>query len=66
MTPECRCEFDVPEDDGEESYLYARTCRMCGCEWAALHCEHDGAQNPCPNCGWLDPGKRTPSQILGF
>lgn len=47
----CECEFD-PYDDGdtEESYHYKRTCEHCGFAWYALHCAHDGFQNPCPGC----------------
>lgn len=63
---ECACELDFPEPDGEESWHYARTCPGCGTEWGALHCPHDGAQNPCPGCGRLGPGKQTPLQILGL
>jgi hypothetical protein len=62
---DCDCGFDFQEPDGEESWHYKRTCGLCGFEWGALHCPHDGAQNPCPDCGWIDPGKRTPGQILG-
>lgn len=64
MLDDCECEFDYVEPDGEESWHYRRTCRLCGDEWGALHCEHDGAQNPSPCCGWIDSGKRTPAQIL--
>lgn len=48
----CDCEFS-PElaDEGFESCLYLRLCAGCGCTWGGLHCPHDGAQNPCPECG---------------
>lgn len=61
---ECACELDWPEPDGGESWHYTRTCSICGHTWGALHCPHDGAQNPCPSCGWIDPGTRTPVQLL--
>lgn len=63
---DCTCEFDWPEPDGEESWHYRRACGLCGAVWGALHCEHDGVQNPCPGCERIDPGTRTPSQILGL
>lgn len=63
---DCCCDFDWPEDDGEESWHHARTCQLCGTRWGALHCPHDGAQNGCPVCGWIRPGAATPAQILGF
>jgi hypothetical protein len=51
----CACEFAPemadPEDPGAPSYHYRRECVHCGCVWAGLHCPHDGAQNPCPDCG---------------
>jgi hypothetical protein len=51
----CNCEFAPemadPEDPGAPSYHYRRECARCGCVWAGLHCPHDGAQNPCPDCG---------------
>lgn len=50
----CDCPFD---------YLY--TCPACGLSRITNHCPHDGVQNPCPRCGWTDPGKRTPLQFLG-
>jgi hypothetical protein len=62
----CGCEFDYAEPDGEPSWHFARTCALCGTTWGALHCAHDGAQNPCPSCGWIEPGKQTPGQILGM
>ncbi len=62
---DCDCTFDFDEGDGEESWHYARTCGMCGCTWGALHCSHDDIQNPCPECGWIAPGKRTLMQRLG-
>lgn len=50
----CNCEFtEYDKDDfeyGEESWHYLRTCLYCKKEWYALHCEHDGIQNPCPKC----------------
>lgn len=63
---DCECEFNFPEPDGEESWHFIRTCRLCGTTWGSLHCPHDGAQNPCPNCDWIDPDKRTPAQLLGL
>jgi hypothetical protein len=67
MTDEdCACEFDWPEPDDEESWHYARACPECACQWGSLHCAHDGIQNPCPVCGWLEHGKRLPSQVLGL
>lgn len=63
---DCECELDFPEPDGEESWHFTRTCRLCGSVWGALHCEHDGAQNPSPCCRWLDPYVRTPIQLLGL
>ena len=62
----CECDFDWPEPDGEKSWHYRRTCPICDQTWGAMHCEHDGVQNGCPRCGWRDPGKRTPPQILGL
>jgi len=62
----CECEFDYPEPDGGESWHYSRTCPACGTTWGSLHCEHDGAQNGCPECGWIGEGQRSPSQILGW
>lgn len=61
---DCACEFDFVEPDGEESWHYSRSCDLCGYSWGSLHCRHDGVQNPCPQCGWIDPGKRTPGDIL--
>ena len=52
---DCGCPFD-----------YEYTCPACGHTRITNHCPHDGVQNPCPRCGWLDPGKRTPLQVLGF
>ena len=58
----CECEFDprYDEDDGGpgEAWHFHRVCPSCGCEWAALHCPHDGYQNPCPRCGLLPPPSR--------
>lgn len=64
MDDDCTCEFDYPEPDGEPSWHYTRACRMCGTTWGALHCEHDGYQNPCPDCGWIDPGKQAASKAI--
>ena len=51
MTEEC-CTFDEdPDEPGEESWHHHRTCMKCGYRWWALHCVHDGYQNPCPACG---------------
>lgn len=52
----CDCEFTPDPDDPEEStpetaWHYRRTCPSCGVTWWALHCPHDGIQNPCPECG---------------
>lgn len=48
----CECEFDPRyADDGEESWHFHRICLHCGYTWAALHCPHDGYQNPCMGCG---------------
>lgn len=66
VADDCTCEFDWPEHDGELPWHYHRTCLVCTGVWGSLHCVHDGAQNGCPYCGWRDPGKRTPSQILGL
>jgi hypothetical protein len=63
---DCDCEFDYEEPDGEPSWHFSRTCDLCGFLWGALHCEHDGIQNPCPECGWIAPGKRSPSSTLGI
>lgn len=63
---DCACEFDYDEGDGEETWHFTRTCRACGFVWGALHCPHDGVQNPCPDCGWRDPGTQTPFEFLGF
>ena len=52
---DCDCPFDYPY-----------TCPACGRQRVTNHCPHDGVQNPCPECGWTDPGKRTPLQVLGF
>lgn len=51
----CECEFDpsFADEDGGESWHYKRSCTRCGMTWAALHCPHDGIQNPCPHCGVL-------------
>lgn len=58
------CEFNYPEPDGEDSWHYTRTCTHCGQTWGALHCMHDGAQNPCPHCGHVPAGTSTPLAIL--
>jgi hypothetical protein len=54
----CDCEFtpdpNDPDEDGtpgNEPWHYRRQCPACGQWWWALHCPHDGAQNPCPHCG---------------
>lgn len=47
-------------------YDYEYTCPHCTLTRITHHCPHDGVQNPCPGCGWLDPGKRTPLQFLGL
>lgn len=48
---QCNCEFSIYDDgDTEESFHYKRKCTFCGHKWYGLHCEHDGYQNPCPNC----------------
>lgn len=62
---DCDCEFssEYAEDDGT-SWHFARTCGACGFKWGSLHCEHDGVQNPCPECGWIGPGRKTPLQLL--
>lgn len=74
MTAEdCACEFDPyrPEDfdaadfPDEPSWHYRRTCPLCSYVWYALHCPHDGAQNPCPNCG-IRPSGRDPLEIAGY
>lgn len=61
---ECNCEFNYPEPDDEESWHYLRTCPSCNTEWGALHCEHDGYQDPCPGCGWIAANKQEPTQAL--
>ena len=54
-TPQgCACPFDYPD-----------TCPARGRERITNHCPHDRIQNPCPECGWTDPGKETPLQFLG-
>jgi hypothetical protein len=58
------CEFNWPEPDGEDSWHYTRTCTHCGTTWGALHCTHDGAQNPCPHCGHIPGSTFTPEAIL--
>lgn len=63
---DCDCEFDYSEPDGEESWHYSKTCKVCGCTWGALHCDHDRVQNRCPECRWIDEGKQTPAEILGL
>ena len=68
----CACEFDPYElDDGttdaEDSWHYRRTCGGCGfSDWWSLHCPHDGIQNPCPECRWVQPGGQSPMQNLGL
>lgn len=47
----CTCEFDQDRNDSKRSWHFRRTCLHCGGEWMALHCPHDGYQNPCPICG---------------
>jgi len=48
----CNCEFTPdPDDPEEESRHFLRTCLSCHKEWWALHCPHDGYQNPCHSCG---------------
>ena len=39
------------EEYYEEFWHFKRTCEYCGYIWHALHCPHDGYQNPCPECG---------------
>lgn len=58
-----KCEGDCCAHDADD-YTFPRTCALCGCFWWALHCEHDGVQNPCPDCGWIGPGRRTPMQFI--
>jgi hypothetical protein len=53
--PGCGCPFDYPF-----------TCPACGHSRAVNHCPHDGVQNRCPACGWLDPGKASPLEFLGL
>lgn len=65
MDDDCDCEPDAG-DEGYEPTHFTRTCAACGFQWEALHCPHDGVQNPCPGCGWVAPGARTPLQVLGF
>lgn len=47
---ECECEPDVDGFDTGEPTHFTRRCVHCGYEWQALHCPHDGHQNPCPDC----------------
>lgn len=48
----CVCEFDPRwAECGDKSVNFTKVCRACGREWGGLHCEHDGYQNPCPDCG---------------
>ena len=47
----CECEFDLDPNDIEDDWHYRRTCPSCSVVWWALHCPHDGWQNPCPSCG---------------
>lgn len=65
---DCDCEQDMgfTDEPDEEPCLFTRTCQMCGCEWGSGHCPHDGVQRPCPDCGWIIEGGRTPMQRLGF
>lgn len=63
---DCDCEPDWDEPDGSKPIMHRRTCGMCDFVWASSHCPHDGAQNPCRRCGWIEPGKRTPMQVLGL
>lgn len=63
---DCQCEPDAPNEDGSAPYMYVRTCGGCGFCWESSHCPHDGVQNPCPACGWLREGARTPLEFLGF
>lgn len=59
-------ECDCPEPTSEESWQYRRVCALCGAGFGSNHCPHDGVQKPCPTCGWIEPGKRTPLQFLGL
>lgn len=34
----------------EDYYRFRRTWTFCGKNWWAVHCPHDGIQNPCPSC----------------
>lgn len=52
---DCDCPFD-----------YEYTCPACGHTRITNHCPHDAVQNPCPRCGWLDPGQVSPLQALGL
>jgi hypothetical protein len=57
----CDCEFDTDPGDPEDDWHFHRTCPNCGEKWWALHCPHDGAQNPCPHCKVRpEPLKETP------
>jgi hypothetical protein len=53
-------------EDNEGPTHYVRTCHHCGFQWGSGHCPHDRVQHPCYECGWIDPGARTPMQRLGF
>ena len=50
---ECDCEFEGDSDDPDDEahWHFLRTCKHCGGTWYALHCKHDGYQNPCAVCG---------------
>jgi hypothetical protein len=52
---DCDCPFDVEV-----------TCALCGHKRITNHCPHDVVQNPCPQCGWLPEGYKTPMQALGW
>ena len=52
---DCGCPFD-----------YEFTCPGCGRTRVTNHCPHDGVQTRCKECGWLDPGKVSPLELLGW
>lgn len=60
----CECKFtpydEMYPDPDDPPWHYKRRCQWCKSVWFALHCPHDGKQNPCPKCGyWPEVVKET-------